>query len=378
MAAAAPALDCWGALEEPALTGVVSDALGRPVTLAGFETVAVPYQPGSPATGALLRVSGTTADGEPWRVFLKVLHHPRHWARIGQLPEHVRQLFFDRFPWQGELVAWEPGFADRLPAGMRLPRLYRTADLGDDRLAVWMEDVPALEGGWDPARFARAARALGGLAARRSDPERLAACGLPVGFGLRNYNSSRVELASLPLLERDEVWAHPLLAANADPRLRDDLRALGLRVPELLDRLDHLPQALPHGDASPQNLLVPADDPDTFVAIDVSFQAPHAVGFDLGQLLVGLTHAGELPAGDLAAIHPLLVPAFTEGLRAAGGQATADEVAFGYVASLVVRAGFTSLPFERLGEPLTPELAAVFRERAALTRFVADLGLALP
>ena len=88
--------------------------------------------------------------------------------------------------------------------------------------------------------------------------------------------------------------------------------------------MDALPQALPHGDASPQNLLVPADDPDTFVAIDVSFQNPQAVGFDLGQLLVGLTHAGQLPAAALPEVHAVLVPAFTDGLQAEGGQATAD------------------------------------------------------
>ena len=318
MTAAAPAsLDCWGALDEEALTVVVSAALERPVTLAGFATVPVAYQPGSPATGALLRVSGTTGDGQPWSLFLKVLHHPRHWPRIGEVPAEVRQQFLDQFPWRMELAAWEPGFADRLPAGMRLPGRYRLAELGDDRVAVWMEDVRVLDGAWDPPRFARAAHALGGLAARRSDPELLAACGLPVGWGLRSYSRSRVEFA-LPLLERDEVWAHPLLAGAVDDRLRDDLRALGARVPELLDRMDDLPQALPHGDASPQNLLVPADDPDTFVAIDVSFQTPQAVGFDLGQLLVGLTHAGELPAAALAAIHRTLVPAFTAGLPAAG------------------------------------------------------------
>jgi hypothetical protein len=115
MAAAAPALDCWGALEEPALTGVVSTALGRPATLAGFEAAPVDYEPGSPATGALLRLSGTTADGEPWRLFLKVLHHPRHWSRIGLVPEEVRQLFFDRFPWRG---SWWPGSGDS-PTGCR-------------------------------------------------------------------------------------------------------------------------------------------------------------------------------------------------------------------------------------------------------------------
>jgi hypothetical protein len=377
-AAAPPALDCWGALEEGRLTGVVSAALGRPVRLAGFRTTAVAYEPGSPATGALLRVTGATADGQPWSLFLKVLQHPRHWPRLGELPAEIRQPFLEMFPWRGELAAWEPGFADRLPAGLRLPRLYRLDELGDDRVAVWMENVRTLDDPWEPSRFARAARALGGLAARRSDPALLAASGLPPGTGLRYYSRSRVELVGLPMLERDEVWTHPLVAGAVDDRLRADLRALGARVPELLDRLDALPQALPHGDASPQNLLVPADAPDSFVAIDVSFQNPQAVGFDLGQLLVGLTHAGQLPAAALPEVHAVLVPAFTGGLRAEGGQASAEEVAWGYVASLAVRAGFTSLPFERLAEPPTPALAATFRERAALTRVIADLALALP
>ena len=165
MAAAAPAaLDCWGALEERALTEVVSTALGPPVRLAGFETTAVAYEPGSPATGALRRVAGATADGQPWSVFLKVLQHPRHWPRFGQLPGEVRQLFLDRFPWRGELVAWEPGFAE-VPAGRRLPPVP-LAELGDDRLAfgwrTWHVDDA-----WG-RRLARDARASA-AAARRSE-----------------------------------------------------------------------------------------------------------------------------------------------------------------------------------------------------------------
>ena len=74
-----------------------------------------------------------------------MLQHPRHWPRLEHLPAEVRQPFLDSFPWRGELVAWEPGFADRLPAGMRLPRLYRLAELGDDRVAVWMENVRTLD-----------------------------------------------------------------------------------------------------------------------------------------------------------------------------------------------------------------------------------------
>ena len=78
-----------------------SIALGRPVRLAGFDTTVVADKPGSPATGALLRVAGATAEGQPWSVFLKVLQHPRHWPRLGQLPAEIRRLFLDQCPGAG-------------------------------------------------------------------------------------------------------------------------------------------------------------------------------------------------------------------------------------------------------------------------------------
>jgi hypothetical protein len=61
-----------------------------------------------------------------------------------------------------------------------------------------------------------------------------------------------------------------------------------------------------------------------------------------------------------------------------GVPVTPEEVALGYIGSLVARAGFTSLPYELLG-PLvdgaaTPELEAMVRERLALTRFIIDLA----
>ncbi len=58
----------------------------------GAETAAdgslepVPYLSGSPATGALYRLRGTTTDGEPWSLFCKVLQHVRHWPMMPMLP----------------------------------------------------------------------------------------------------------------------------------------------------------------------------------------------------------------------------------------------------------------------------------------------------
>ena len=67
--------------------------------------------------------------------------------------------------------------------------------------------------------------------------------------------------------------------------------ALAERVPDLLDQLDALPQTFAHGDASPENLLIPDGNPER-VVIDWGFGTPLPIGFDLGQLLVGLAHSG--------------------------------------------------------------------------------------
>ena len=359
------------------LAAIVSTALGRPVTLESWQVTPVGYESLSPATGALLRVAGRTTDGQDWSIFVKVLQHARHWPMLHLLPPDIRDDFVAEFPWRSELAAWEPGFADRLPAGMRVPVMHRLAELDDDRVVLWMEDVRCSTEPWDVPRYARAARLLGGLAARSRDEAMLAAIGFPPGYGLRQYYLSRVGMGFRPLLADDEVWRHPLVAGAVDPDLRADLRTLVDRMPTLLDRLDTMPQTLPHGDASPQNLLVPAVAPDTLVAIDIAFQCEHAVGFDLGQLLVGRVHEGTMPAAGLADVHAVLVPAFVAGLREHGADVSADDVAFGYEAAMLARAGFTSLPFEALGGEPTEATAELFRERAALTRFIVNRGLAL-
>jgi hypothetical protein len=173
----------------------------------------------------------------------------------------------------------------------------------------------------------------------------------------------------LPVLAGDAAWAHP--PASADRRLRADLLRLAERVPPLLDALDELPQTFVHGDASPQNLLVPAADPDTFVAVDWSLMGPCAVGYDLGQLVVGLAHAGQLDVDALPAVHDAVLPAYVAGLADEGLRVAADVVRFGFHAALVVRSAFSALPHD-LSD------AALVARRVRLTRHVVDLGLALP
>ena len=353
------------------LDAIVSSSVGRPAVVTRWDAEPVPYESGSPATGTLARVRGVTAEGQSWSVFLKVLQHPRHWRLLDRVPGQVRADFLGNFPWRAELTAWEPTFSAHLPVGLRVPELYRVVELPEDRVAVWMEDIVVSAQPWTTDRFVMAAGVLGALAADRRDPDLLAACPVPPGYGLRRYYDGAVRPV-LPWLQAHDLWGHPLLATSGGTRLRADLLELAAATPAILDRLEELPQALPHGDASPQNLLVPLTAPDTLVAIDVAFQCPLAVGFDLGQLLVGLVHAGQMPTSDLPTIHHLLAPAYEDGMNHGKRPAALAEIEAGYIGSLVIRAAFTSLPFR---EPI-PSLTDVYLDqRMMLTRFITDLGL---
>ena len=107
---------------------------------------------------------------------------------------------------------------------------------------------------------------------------------------------------------------------------------------------------------------------------------PAAVGYDLGQLLIGLAHAGRLDVDRLTAVHDAVLPAYAAGLADEGMRVDLDVVRFGFHAALVVRSAFSALEFSALPPPgpPTPDRAATVARRVRLTRHLVDLGLALP
>jgi hypothetical protein len=146
-------------------------------------------------------------------------------------------------------------------------------------------------------------------------------------------------------------------------------------LPAILDLLAALPQTHAHGDASPQNLLRPADEPGTFVVIDWGFGDLLPIGFDLGQLLVGLAHAGETDPDDLAAIDAAIMPGYLDGLADEDYDIDARLVRTGYLGGLAVRSALCALPLERLSQPdQTDEQLALFATRMRLTRVMVNLA----
>jgi hypothetical protein len=342
----------------------------------------VGYQVRSPTTAGLLRVRGVATDRDrilPWSVFVKVLQSWRHWPMLHLAPKRWRDLATSGTNWRYEADVYAFGLDDVLPDGLRLADCYHGHDIGDDRFALWLEDVRPATTPWDLDRFERAARLLGRLAARSSQSDVLSDRGAALpGSWTRLYSENRIEPVVIPALGQDAVWYDPLVREAGDDRLRRDLFELVDRLPRLLDALDHIPGTPVHGDACPQNLLVPEDDPTSFVVVDWSMAGRAAVGFDLGQLLVGLAHDGELTVDELPALHDAIVAAYAGGLAEDGLGVRADDVRFGCDAALVVRSAFTALPLEQLGQPPTDDLARLWRSRVELTRYLVDLGLSLP
>jgi len=356
----------------------------RAVTEVAVEKV--DYEIGTPMTHALLRCRGTAIlDGDvhtSWSAFVKVLQSPWEWEHINRIPPEFRVDFAENVPWRIELDAYRPAFGAVLPDGMRQPRLYGLVEIDDRHVAMWVENIePSLEP-WDLARFARAAELLGRLAARRPIGTRaVLAPSLKVeipGFTLRYYVGGRVGMGALPVIADDSLWTHPTVraavGATGEQALRGDLLEAASRLDGWLDRLDSLPQTYCHGDASPQNLLVPVAEPDTFAVIDWSFNSPLAVGFDLGQLLIGLAHAGELDDETLPSVVAAILPAYTRGMVAEGFPATPTEIWTGFVLSLAARSMFTALPLESLDRHPSSEQTGYWVERIRLTRFLLDLS----
>ena len=65
--------------------------------------------------------------------------------------------------------------------------------------------------------------------------------------------------------------------------------------------------------------------------------------------------------------------AYVDGMRAEGSTIEASVVRRAHALQLLIFTGYSTLPWEHLGQEPTPELHALAAERAALARFSLDL-----
>ena len=348
------------------------------------------HDPGSPSTAGVWRVPVTSGEttATACTFFVKLVRDTRLWPFLERLPDDAaRATFVAYYPWHYELDIHQAGIGAVLPDGLRTPALHHVTRPDDSHMGLWYEYIEQRPGDWTLADYRLAARLLGQLAARRRDGaavnEALPAIAREHGSALRFYTELRVLAGMVPALQAGRVWEHPVLREALrqadDPELPADMRALGECLPRLLDLLDKLPKTYAHGDASPQNLLLPAGEPGTIALIDWGFGTLLPVGFDLGQLLVGLAHATDSDLSLLPAIDAEIFPGYLDGLDREGYHADPAQVRAGYLGSLAARSALCAMPVELLASgpasgPASAAVTALFTRRLRLTRLMLDLA----
>jgi hypothetical protein len=318
-------------------------------------------------------VRGVARTGERERPFALFVKHVQSWARsplFESVPQEIRDFAEAGVPWRTEPLAYRSDLGDRLPDGLVMPRAVGVHDLDEKSSAIWLEVVETDDGVWDLARYGRAAYLLGRLAGSPEVRELALVGEFP--WTVDAYVEGRLSMQVLPMLRDDGVWKHPLVAAPFDDDLRAGLMAAADRAPALGVELCALPRSTIHGDACPNNLLTPAGA-EGFVLIDYGFWNLGPIGYDLSQLLVGDVQVGRRPADDLREVEETIVPAYVAGLRAEGCEVPESVVRRAHALQLMIFTGLSTLPFEHLHRPPTPELHALARERAAIARFSLDL-----
>ena len=360
------------------LTEIVARWLGESsddVEVVCSSAEVVPYELDAITTAGRYWVRGeahTPAGASTFSFFVK---HVQSWSRsplFAAIPPHLRDEAEASVPWRTEALIYRSDLADRLPAGLTIPRAVAVHDLDEKSAAVWLEEIPTVRGVWTEGQLAHAAFLLGRMAASPAVRELAGIGGTPAGRPVRGYLNGRLTHQILPMLRSEEIWQHPLVAGAFDAELRRRLLDAADQLPRYVDEVERMPTGTSHGDACTNNILVRPDS-DDLVLIDFGFWMPQPFGFDLGQLLLGDLQLGRSPAHELHRNETACTAAYVEGLRAEGCDVEAALVRRAHALLMLIFSGMSAIPVEHLGSPPTPESHRITAERAAAARFMLDM-----
>lgn len=331
-------------------------------------------------TGGLWRLQGTArpaGSGTAATSFtsvVKVIQSPLLWPGIGQVPPHMRDELVRQYAWRTEALVYSSGLSAALPDGGRLPEIYAIHELGAQRAAIWMEDVPGTAGPWSDTTFAVAANWLGRLAGssavRQSGPPLDASRDAEM---LRYFVDGVGTMVYIPAIHGDDLWRVPAVAAAATPEVIAGLRALADRAHGLVEEMAAMDQLPAHGDAGPQNFLLTPGAVRDFTVLDWGMYRGACPGFDLSQLLSGLVNDGVMRGAGLGRLGPACVAAYCEGLASAGTPLPESVVRRGHALSMALFTGLRAVISPRLGEPDSAGLREHMAGRMEMAEYLLEL-----
>ena len=363
------------------LAGMVADLWGvADATLLESSAQTVPYDVPSILTGARTWVRGRADAGagpRDFTLFVKRVHHWRHSPAFAFVPPEAAEWAAATVPWRSEPLAYGSDLADRLPAGLTMPRALRVDERPDETAVLWLEAVEHVPGPWSVETYVDAA----GLLGRMSGSPRVAEVADldPLPWHITSFVEGRIGHSVLPGLFDEATWRHPAVAEHFG-ELRPGLLAVARHLDALAEEFARMPHRAAHGDACPNNLLRHPSGVG-YTLIDYGFWRPQPVGFDLSQLLVGEIQVGRRDGDDLPELAAACLEAYAAGLAAEGLDVPRHVLRRAHAVSLVLFNGLPSLPVEMLEEEtalaeagaVTDDFRAALdhwaRQRAAIARY---------
>jgi hypothetical protein len=290
-------------------------------------------KPGA-ASSSLYRVSGMArvgADERTWSVVLKAIE-----PAAGE-PDPA-SIFYPR----RELLLYQSGVLDDLPAGLRAPRCYGWDEWPDGSVWLWLEEIREVsERDWPLARWALAAQHLGRFNGAHLSGRPLPQVAWLGGQRLRTW------------LARHEAQVARIANARENPEVRrfwpqpvvDGILRLWEERETFCAALERLPQTFCHGDAIRRNLFArrAPDGTEETVAIDWEYAGLMAPGEEIGQMVSVASAFFDVAPGELAALDEALFAGYLVGLREAGWQGEVRQVRFAFAAHAALRNAFNAV-----------------------------------
>jgi hypothetical protein len=317
-------------LDRATLEPIVRHAVGRPVTLGEWRVAPFSYQVVNPMSAGIYRISGTAHDAGTaveWSVILKIALADYD-VLLARFPSRDRPELEHAYLWDREVLAYESGIFDRLPAGLAAPRAF-LADRRADSCWLWLEDLGDGGGRWDVARYAEAARHLGRF--NGAFPEGAFDASWLTRDWLRTWLLAGLASRAHLILDNDAIWDHPIVRAGFVANARERLRRHWERRAATLDRLRDRPHTLCHLDAFRKNLF---DRNGETVAIDWSYLGLAPIGTEVGHLVIGSVAFADRRQ-DIRELAAAGLDAYLTGLREAGWNGDDDVVRRGFALSAV-------------------------------------------
>jgi len=324
------------ALSLAAVSALVCQALGEPGWDAPEWRYARIHMSHGWASAGIYRLSGTALSGSQrrdWSLILKVVT-PLADMTPEQNEDQAHPIY-----WKREVLAYQSGWLEHLPGGLRAPRCLGIDPQPDGSVWLWLEDVRDRYGAqWPLEQYARAARCLG-----RFNGAYVASQARPPIDWLGASNEPRGVIEAFGWVEqlvRDPAtWKHPLLKAIFPEHVVAGLPGLWDSRQRLLDAFERLPRTVCHQDAWRGNLFAAADGAeDELVVIDWASAGWGVAGTDLGDLAVAGYEM--LPSNlSLAEIDGVVFDAYLLGLHEAGWPAPRNQVRFAFTTFAALKYG---------------------------------------